>query len=79
MLDLRLPVGIFFLIIGVILALDGLVHPVMTPGVHLVLNRDWGFCLIVFGGLMTGFGAAAQKKNGGEQNPAKEPGQVTRP
>jgi hypothetical protein len=66
MLDLRLPVGIFFLIIGVILALDGLIHPVMTPGVPFVLNRDWGFCLIVFGGLMTAFGAVAQKNSGGD-------------
>ena len=62
MLDLRLPVGIFFLIIGAILAVDGLINPIQTPGVNLVLNRDWGFCLVVFGLLMAGFGWAAQRR-----------------
>ncbi len=61
MLDLRLPVGIFFLIIGAILTVDGLLHPIQTPGVNLVLNRDWGLLLLVFGALMTGFGARAQR------------------
>jgi hypothetical protein len=62
MLDLRLPVGLFFLIIGAILLIDGLIHPVVTPGVHLVLNRDWGACLLVFGAVMTFFGARAQRQ-----------------
>ncbi len=62
MLDLRLPVGIFFLLIGAILTVDGLMHPVTTPGVNIVLNRDWGLCLLVFGALMAGFGAAAQRR-----------------
>lgn len=62
MLDLRLPVGIFFLIIGAILAVDGLIHPVHTKGLSLVLNLDWGLCLVVFGLLMTVFGAAAQRR-----------------
>ena len=41
MLDLRLPVGLFFSLVGAILLIDGLLHPIVTPGVHLVLNRDW--------------------------------------
>ena len=62
MLDLRLPVGVFFLIIGAILAVDGLLHPIHTPGVYLVLNRDWGFCLLVFGLVMSVFGWLAQRR-----------------
>ena len=61
MLDLRLPVGLFFSLIGAILLGDGLLHPILTPGVHLVLNRDWGACLLVFGALMTFFGLRAGK------------------
>ena len=61
MLDLRFPVGLFFLIIGAILLIDGLLHPILTPGVSLVLNRDWGLVLIIFGALMAGFGWKAQR------------------
>jgi len=60
MLDLRLPVGIFFLMIGLVLLGDGLLHPIKTPGVDIVLNRDWGVVLVVFGALMTFFGSRAQ-------------------
>ena len=61
MLDLRLPVGLFFTIIGAILAIDGLIHPIHTQGISFILNRDWGLCLLVFGLLMTGFGWNAQR------------------
>ncbi len=60
MLDLRLPVGIFFLMIGAVLLVDGLLHPILTPGVGIILNRDWGLILVVFGAVMTFFGARAQ-------------------
>ncbi len=66
MLDLRLPVGIFFLIIGAILAVNGLLPQIapsgMAPAPYPHLNRDWGLCLLVFGALMAGFGAAAQRR-----------------
>jgi hypothetical protein len=62
MLDLRLPVGIFFLIIGAILTISGLVHPVMSAGPAVNLNLDWGIILLIFGALMAGFGAAAQRR-----------------
>ena len=65
MLDLRLPVGLFFLLIGAILGIDGLMHPIKTPGVDLVLNRDWGALLFLFGAVMTAFGARAQRRGGG--------------
>ncbi len=65
MLDLRMPVGLFFLLIGAILGVDGLMHPIKTPGVDLVLNRDWGAFLFLFGAVMTAFGARAQRRMGG--------------
>lgn len=66
MLDLRLPVGLFFLLIGLILGIDGLLHPIKTAGVNLVLNRDWGACLFLFGAVMTIFGARAQRHHDGD-------------
>ena len=63
MLDLRLPVGLFFLLVGAILGIDGLLHPIKTIGVDLVLNRDWGACLFLFGVVMTIFGVRAQRRH----------------
>jgi len=64
MLDLRLPVGLFFLLIGAILGIDGLLHPIKTVGVNLVLNRDWGAFLFLFGAVMAVFGIRAEKRGG---------------
>lgn len=69
MLDLRLPVGLFFLLVGAILAVDGLLHPVKTAGVNLVLNRDWGLCLLLFGAAMTAFGVVAQRRQADRKKP----------
>jgi hypothetical protein len=65
MLDLRLPVGLFFLLIGAILAVDGLIQPIRTPGINMVLNRDWGLCLLLFGAAMTFFGARGGRRGPG--------------
>jgi len=59
MLDLRLPIGVFFLIIGAILAVYGMTHPVMTPGVSLPVEPIYGGALVLFGGVMTLFGVRA--------------------
>jgi hypothetical protein len=59
MMDLRLPVGTFFLIVGAILAVHGIVSPHPVEG--YLLDRDWGGCLVVFGALMTFFGWRGQK------------------
>lgn len=73
MLDLRLPVGIFFLLVGAILGIDGLLHPITAPSVNIVLNRDWGAFLFVFGVLMAFFGWRAQQQRG------DTPGSLTPP
>jgi hypothetical protein len=68
MLDLRLPVGVFFTLIGAILLIDGLVHPALVLGIPV--TRDWGACLLVFGLLMGVFGWRAQKKADGGNDPS---------
>lgn len=61
MLDLRLPVGIFFLLIGVILGIYGTVHPYHVVGVTFSVEQDYGIFLVLFGLIMTFFGWRAEK------------------
>jgi hypothetical protein len=61
MIDLRLPVGIFFFIVGVILTITGLTHPVHTSALSFSLNLGWGIILLIFGALMTVFGWIAER------------------
>ncbi len=63
MIDLRIPVGLFFSVIGAVLAVDGSLHPAFPPGVALNINRDWGIVLFVFGALMTMLGGAAGRRS----------------
>jgi hypothetical protein len=51
-LDIRLPLGILFLIIGGLLAAYGAIHdPLTHHGQHPVVNIDlwWGLAMAVFG------------------------------
>ena len=59
MLDLRLPIGVFFLIIGALLALYGSTHPTITPGISIPVEPVYGGVLILFGALMTFFGGSS--------------------
>ncbi len=58
MLDLRLPIGYFFLINAVLLIGYGVVAPVDTKyGAGTInLNLIWGTVMLGFGLLMTGLG-----------------------
>lgn len=54
-LDLRKPIGIFFLILGVILAAHGLLtngDEMYAKSLGININLIWGGVLIVFGALM---------------------------
>lgn len=54
-LDLRKPIGIFFLILGVILAAHGLLtngDAMYAKSLGININLIWGGVLIVFGALM---------------------------
>jgi len=55
MLDLRMPIGCLFLIIGTILLTWGCAHPVLTPcgGLQVNLNATWGSVMGTFGLLMS--------------------------
>jgi uncharacterized membrane protein HdeD (DUF308 family) len=49
-MDLRVPSGWFFLLLGVILIGMGIVAPATHAALTSVnINLYWGFCLLVFG------------------------------
>ena len=70
--DLRLPVGLFFLVAGLILAQEGVRHPQLLPGAPLNADLDWGAVLLVFGAVMTFFGWRAGPEPIPEGNDAPE-------
>jgi len=54
-LDLRKPIGIFFLILGVILVAHGLITngaEMYAKSLGININLIWGGVLVVFGALM---------------------------
>ena len=58
-LDLRKPIGIFFLVLGIILAGQGLItkgSEIYAKSLGININLIWGVVLLVFGGSML-FGA----------------------
>jgi hypothetical protein len=63
--DIRIPIGILFLALGVILAIYGIttVSDVTLYGrsENIVINLWWGLVMTVFGGLMLYFGTRAGK------------------
>jgi hypothetical protein len=62
-LDLRLPIGLMFMIFGVMLTLYGLVADPAIYGRSLGININlwWGLALLVFGLVMLGFALRAQR------------------
>jgi hypothetical protein len=56
--DLRIPVGLFFLLTSLILIAEGIIsHPIR---VGLPVDLDWGVVLLVFAVLMLFFGVRAK-------------------
>ena len=54
-LDIRLPLGLIFLIIGAIMAIYGAFtwgNPMYGSSMGINLNVIWGAVMLVFGGLM---------------------------
>ncbi len=73
MMDLRLPIGIFFLLVGIILAGYGVVSTHDIPNIteKININLDWGAVLLVFGAAMTFFGWKAEAKARSEKKNSK--------
>ena len=75
MMDLRLPIGIFFLLVGIIMTAYGVVSPHDIPNIteKVNINLYWGIVLLVFGAPMAVFGWRAEAKAKAEINKNKKP------
>ena len=67
MLDLRLPIGLMFSIVGVLLVVYGLATggdaELYKRSLDININLWWGLFLTVFGALMLFFAQRAAKQN----------------
>jgi hypothetical protein len=72
-LDLRLPIGLMFTIVGIMLTLFGLIsdEAIYARSLGINVNLWWGLVLLVFGLVMLGLMARGRRKK-----PAP-PGQVS--
>jgi hypothetical protein len=64
-LDLRIPMGLMFTLVGAILTVYGLVtrgSEIYEKSVGVNINLDWGLVMLVFGVLMFLLGRRGQKK-----------------
>ncbi len=83
-LDIRIPIGLMFSILGMILVLFGAFgnSAIYQRSLGINVNLDWGSVLLVFGALMLAYGirggrrAAAAAKEAGAGNQA---GKQSRP
>lgn len=51
-LDIRLPIGMMFAFVGLLLSIYGAVRPMMSQSVGININLTWGVVLLVFGAVM---------------------------
>ncbi len=64
-LDLRIPMGLMFLIVGAILTVFGLTtmgSPIYAKSVGMNINLIWGGVMLVFGGTMFLLGRRSQSR-----------------
>ena len=64
-LDIRLPIGLMFTVVGVLLVIAGFTYndaETLKRSLDINVNLWWGLGLIVFGGLMLFF-ALRNRKN----------------
>ena len=69
-LDVRLPIGLMFTCIGLIMAIYGLVSDPKIYALSLGININlwWGLVLVVFGGLMLALAWRGAGKDGEEDD-----------
>ena len=58
-LDLRLPIGLLFTILGAILVIDGLAVGAQVLGFNV--NLLWGAVMVIFGGVTLYLGRASAR------------------
>ena len=64
-LDLRLPIGLMFTIIGALLSVFGMVSNagIYTRSLGINVNLWWGLVLLAFGGFMLGLAIRARRQH----------------
>jgi hypothetical protein len=73
-LDLRIPMGLMFTLVGLILTVFGLStmgDPMYARSLGINANLDWGIVLLIFGSFMSILGRVGQKK--ADKKAAMEP------
>jgi hypothetical protein len=64
-LDLRIPMGLMFLLVGLILTIFGMAtsgSAIYAKSLDINANLDWGLVLLVFGGAMFTLGRIGQRR-----------------
>jgi len=64
-LDLRIPMGMMFTLVGLILTVYGLAtrgSDIYLKSMGINANLDWGIVLLIFGSMMFLLGRAGQKR-----------------
>lgn len=71
-LDIRVPIGMLFLILGVLLILYGIISDpaIYARSLDININVWWGACLMAFGAAMYFFGRRGARTSG--MRPAEE-------
>lgn len=64
-LDIRLPIGLLFTILGILLAIFGALssRELYQQSLGINVNLVWGLVLLVFGLVMTAFGMRRMKRS----------------
>lgn len=60
-LDVRIPIGIMFLFVGLLLTVFGTVRPLISQSVGININFSWGIVLLIFGAVMVLLGRRGMK------------------
>ena len=77
-LDIRLPLGLLFLVFGVLLGAFGLVgnKAIYDRSLGININLWWGLVMLVFGLLMVVMGRRGERRAAGEAVSGDERGSV---
>jgi ABC-type Fe3+-siderophore transport system permease subunit len=80
-LDLRIPMGLMFTLVGLILTVFGMVtqgSPIYARSLGINANLIWGIVLLIFGGMMYLLGRRGQRKADREAPKPATPGAIRR-